>query len=164
MFEVFDNGKSLGVTTKVDNVKDEEVFAATPEEALKDDRFSKGTFDLSKGPHKITIKATGPYEAGTAAIRVLDHDNVAFHKKNKHHHDGDDEDNDDDDNDDDDDDEDDDDEDDHKKKWNKDDDEDEDEKNKWEKKPTNEDIDLSHTVTYTKTKWVKAHHHKPTPY
>ncbi|CAO0797549.1 unnamed protein product [Mucor circinelloides] len=95
-FEVFDNGKSLGMTTKVDALKDEEVFAATPEEALNDDRFSKGIFDLAKGEHKITIKAMGPYEAGTAAIRILDHANVDFHKKGgKDHHDDDDKDDDD---------------------------------------------------------------------
>lgn len=97
MFEIFDNGKSLGFTTKVDALKDEEVFAATPEEALNDERFSKGTFDLAKGEHKITIKAVGPYEAGTAAIRVLDHANVAFHKKEKDHDDDHDDDDDDDD-------------------------------------------------------------------
>ncbi|CAO3653069.1 unnamed protein product [Mucor fragilis] len=93
IFEVYDNGKSLGMTTKVDALKDEEVFAATPEEALNDDRFSKGIFDLAKGEHKITIKAMGPYEAGTAAIRMLDHANVDFHKKGgKGHHDDDDDD------------------------------------------------------------------------
>ncbi|KAL9540202.1 hypothetical protein MBANPS3_009819 [Mucor bainieri] len=98
IFEVFDNGKSLGMTTKVDALKDEEVFAATPEEALNDDRFSKGIFDLAKGEHKITIKAMGPYEAGTAAIRMLDHANVDFHKKKggKGDHDDDDEDDEDD--------------------------------------------------------------------
>ncbi|CEP14144.1 hypothetical protein [Parasitella parasitica] len=95
MFEVFDNGQSLGMTTKVDALKDEEVFAATPEEALNDDRFSKGIFDLAKGEHKITIKAVGPYEAGTAAIRVLDQGNVAFHKKSGHDDDDDEDDDDD---------------------------------------------------------------------
>lgn len=172
MFEIFDNGKSLGKTTKVEIAKDDQVFAATPEEALKDDRFSKGIFDLAKGEHKITIKASGPYEAGTAAIRVLDHANVAFHKKNKNHRGGDDDkkkhkgD---------------DDEEDNHKKWGKDDDDEDDErdshgrwrkggddgddedykygKHKWHKKPTHEEIDFSHTVTYTKTKWVK-----PTPH
>ncbi|KAG1116182.1 hypothetical protein G6F42_013756 [Rhizopus arrhizus] len=166
-FEVFDNGKSLGMTTKVDALKDEEVFAATPEEALNDDRFSKGIFDLAKGEHKITIKAMGPYEAGTAAIRILDHANVDFHKKGgKDHHDDDDKDDDDHD-----------DHDDHDDKkggkgrwhkggedhheeggWNKGGEDHEGgghKDGKWEhKRPTEEEIDLSHTITYTKTKWV----------
>ncbi|KAG0814132.1 hypothetical protein G6F19_005252 [Rhizopus arrhizus] len=105
-FEVFDNGKSLGTTSEVSAEADQEAFAATPEEALEDERFSKGVFTLEKGEHKITIKATGPYEAGTAAIRILDHANVAFHKKDDDdddddddkdwHHDDDDDDDDDD--------------------------------------------------------------------
>ncbi|CAO3631290.1 unnamed protein product [Mucor hiemalis] len=142
MFEVFDNGVSLGLTTKVDDNKDEEVFAATPEEALNDDRFSKGVFDLAKGDHKITIKAVGPYEAGTAAIRVLDHSNVAFHKKK-----GDDDDKEDDEDDEDEDEEEDDDKD--GKKWHE-----GDSKKKHHKLYPGAGLDLSHTFTVTKTKWV----------
>ncbi|KAI8992419.1 hypothetical protein BDB01DRAFT_778396 [Pilobolus umbonatus] len=82
MFEIFDNDMSLGYTSKVETTKDD-VFAATPEEALQDDRFSKGVFELSKGKHIITIKAEGPHEAGTAAIRVLNHAPVSFGKKKK---------------------------------------------------------------------------------
>ncbi|KAI9254665.1 hypothetical protein BY458DRAFT_549670 [Sporodiniella umbellata] len=62
-FEVFDNGQSLGFTSKVEAQADDKAFAATPEEALEDERFSRGEFTLEKGEHKITIKATGPYEA-----------------------------------------------------------------------------------------------------
>ncbi|GAA5809303.1 hypothetical protein MFLAVUS_002710 [Mucor flavus] len=203
MFEIFDNGKSLGMTTKVDAMKDDQVFAATPEEALKDDRFSKGVFDLAKGAHKITIKANGPYEAGTAAIRVLNHSNVAFHKKGGKH-DDDDEDDKDDKHHDDDDDEDDkhhDDDDDEDDKHHDDDDDDEDDKHHDHHDEDDDDkdyhkkggkggkggyggkggnggkggykqkgygpghghgpdkypiqnIDLSHTMTLTKTKWV----------
>ncbi|KAG1224649.1 hypothetical protein G6F68_020078 [Rhizopus microsporus] len=39
-FEVFDNGQSLGTTSTVEASVDEQVFAATPEEALDDERFS----------------------------------------------------------------------------------------------------------------------------
>lgn len=161
MFEVFDNGQSLGSTTKVDGKKDDDVFASTPEEALKDERFSKGVFDLDAGEHKITIKAVGPYEAGTAAIRILDHVNPAgFYKKGGHH---DEEDEDDDkewhkDDDDDD------------KEWHKDESEEKGDEDSWHKEiehknwkhkknPTSEEIDFEHTITYTKTKWIV---HKPT--
>lgn len=81
-FQVYDNGELLGETSEVEDAQDAEVFAATPEEALEDERFSKGTFDLEEGEHKITIKATGPYEAGTAAIRLVAKDQSQdLHKK-----------------------------------------------------------------------------------
>ena len=172
-FEIFDNGVSIGTTNKVDVNKDEQVFAATPEEALNDERFSKGVFDLAKGSHVITIKATGPYEAGTAAIRLMDRAGIAFLKKsdkNKHDDDkddGDDKDDDDKDDDDKDDDKDQDDEDEEKdygdkkkkKKWGK-------KKSYHHKEEEEEDkypghgLDLSHTITITKTKTVvvKATH------
>lgn len=135
MFEVFDNGKSLGTTTKVSNQKDQDLFASVPEEAILDERFSKGTFDLTVGEHKITIKAIGPYESGTAAIRLLDQTSaVGFYKKVDSNDGGDE----------------------------KEDGDDEESKNKgkgrehkkndWkDMKPTSEDIDLDHTITLTKT-------------
>ncbi|ORY96861.1 hypothetical protein BCR43DRAFT_524892 [Syncephalastrum racemosum] len=84
-FEIYDNDKLLGKTSEVEQNKDDQVFAATPEEALEDERYSKGTFDLEEGEHKITIKASGPYEAGTAAIRLIDgvDQNVLTKKKSK---------------------------------------------------------------------------------
>ncbi|KAI9280757.1 hypothetical protein BY458DRAFT_487309 [Sporodiniella umbellata] len=164
-FEIFDNGKLVGATSEVSGEADEKAFAATPEEALEDDRFSKGVFTLGKGEHKITIKATGPYEAGTAAIRLLDHAEVAFHKQSGGKDDDDEEDWHHDDKDDK--------EEwhkaDHDDGWNHDDDDDEDYEEEWEQEyeekywhdgddmyPPFYDLDLSHTITVTKTVWVDA--------
>lgn len=145
MFEIFDNGKSLGTTSKVDGKKDEDIFAGTPEEALLDERFSKGTFDLAAGKHKITVKAVGPYEAGTAAIRVLDQGitSTGFYKKGGDEDDDEEEDGEGGD----------------EKKWHKGGDDDEGDKKWKDKHPTSEEIDLEHTITKTKTKWIV---HKPT--
>ncbi|KAI8087031.1 uncharacterized protein B0P05DRAFT_19600 [Gilbertella persicaria] len=87
MFEIFDNGVSLGITSSVEQIEDDEGFASTPEQALSDDRFSKGIFELAKGAHKITIKATGPYQAGAAAIRLLDQvADVSFYRSRYRSH------------------------------------------------------------------------------
>ncbi|KAL4209857.1 hypothetical protein AB4K20DRAFT_1852636 [Rhizopus microsporus] len=92
VFEVFDNGISLGTTSEVEEIAGEEVFAATPEEALEDERFSKGVFTLEKGEHKITIKATGPYEAGGKHWGKknkgwFEHDSYKGHDNHKEHKD-----------------------------------------------------------------------------
>ncbi|KAI7882555.1 hypothetical protein K492DRAFT_206019 [Lichtheimia hyalospora FSU 10163] len=82
-FKIYDNGNLIGETSQVDSEQDESVYAATPEEALENDQFSKGTFDIAQGDHSITIKASGPYDAGTAAIRLIQEpsQNQQLHKK-----------------------------------------------------------------------------------
>ncbi|KAF7728215.1 hypothetical protein EC973_006496 [Apophysomyces ossiformis] len=178
VFEVYDNGKLLGQTSAVERIQDGEVYAATPEEALKDSRFSNGIFPLSQGQHKLSIKAMSPYDAGTAAIRLVrensqqqrlytDKKNKKKYRKGKkgkkgHKWHGDDDDDDDDD---------------YWKKrkgkgrWYHHKDYDEDDEKDWDggddKLPWGQQqdgfvvgwghpVDLSHTITYTKTQWVKA--------
>ncbi|KAF7729762.1 hypothetical protein EC973_003840 [Apophysomyces ossiformis] len=71
MFQVFDNDRHIGQTSVVMMTEDDDTFAETPEDALMDSRFSRGIFRLDSGPHRIVIKANGPFDAGTAAIRLL---------------------------------------------------------------------------------------------
>ncbi|KAG0168890.1 hypothetical protein DFQ30_004203 [Apophysomyces sp. BC1015] len=71
MFRIYDNDNYLGQTSTVMPVEDDDTFASTPEDALMDNRFSKGLFELGRGAHRIVIKAKGPYDAGTAAIRLI---------------------------------------------------------------------------------------------
>ncbi|CAO3576250.1 unnamed protein product [Absidia cylindrospora] len=80
MFDVYDNGKQIGSSSKVVYDEDVETYAATPQEALTDDHFSKGSFNLDKGQHNITILAHGPYEAGSAAIRLVQRTNLVLAK------------------------------------------------------------------------------------
>ncbi|CAO3614827.1 unnamed protein product [Cunninghamella blakesleeana] len=58
-FEIFDRDQSLGITS-VPNTShgdySSDVHCDDPEEALKDDRYSKGGILLPAGCHKITIK------------------------------------------------------------------------------------------------------------
>jgi hypothetical protein len=70
-YSIYDNGILLGNTSKV-NV-DQNAFAETPQDAVKDGRFSVGVFKLAKGNHKITFKVASPYVSGSAAIRLLKH-------------------------------------------------------------------------------------------
>lgn len=102
MFEIYDNDVLLGKTSEVDASQDDQVYAATPEEALNDERYSKGTFALGQGEHRIAIKAKSPYEAGTAAIRLIQEQDQNVLKKSK------------------------------KKGWDDDDDDDDDKKGDWE--------------------------------
>jgi hypothetical protein len=93
IFEVFDNGVSLGKTSTPGNSDD---FASSGEEALAKEGFSKGIFDLAAGEdHKITIEAIGTHNEGTVAIRLLGDENRAFihmvkrsedHYHHHHHH------------------------------------------------------------------------------
>jgi hypothetical protein len=68
-----DNGKSIGKTSELEmNPEAEPVYAATPEEALEDLRFSKAAYPLEAGAHEITIKvADSVNENGTGAVRVV---------------------------------------------------------------------------------------------
>ncbi|KAI7858571.1 hypothetical protein BDC45DRAFT_311776 [Circinella umbellata] len=69
-FEIMDNGKVIGMTSEVTN--DKEAFAATPEEALQDERFSHAVFDLAPGKHEITINVANSQSAdGTGAVRLV---------------------------------------------------------------------------------------------
>jgi hypothetical protein len=80
MFDVYDHGKLLGSSSKVVYDENVETYAATPQEALLDDHFSKGAFSLEKGNHNITIKAHGPYQVGSAALRLLQRTNLVLAK------------------------------------------------------------------------------------
>ncbi|KAI8336152.1 hypothetical protein BC941DRAFT_453259 [Chlamydoabsidia padenii] len=80
MFDVYDHGKILGSSQKVVYDENIETYAATPQEALLDDHFSKGTFSLDKGAHNITILAHGPYQVGSAALRLLQRTNLVLAK------------------------------------------------------------------------------------
>ncbi|ORZ18041.1 hypothetical protein BCR42DRAFT_391538 [Absidia repens] len=69
VFHLFDNGYSLGKTTRpTSNVNGDVEYAETPERALADmhHRFSKGQVLLSEGDHFITIKVLKS-SANTAA-------------------------------------------------------------------------------------------------
>lgn len=66
---VYDNGALLGTTSQVKS--DHKLFAKTPEDAVKDGRFSMGIFKLAKGSHRITFTVETPYASGSAAIRLL---------------------------------------------------------------------------------------------
>ncbi|KAI9318743.1 hypothetical protein BX666DRAFT_1537447 [Dichotomocladium elegans] len=91
-FEVMDNGVALGSTSNASS--DEGLFANTPEDALQDERFSHGTFELAAGDHEITVKvANSPYPDGTGALRIVqkvqalykgdDDDDDDYHDKKK---------------------------------------------------------------------------------
>ncbi|ORZ16865.1 hypothetical protein BCR42DRAFT_21975 [Absidia repens] len=80
MFDVFDNGKKLGSSSNVVYDENVETYAATPQEALSDDHFSKGAFSLEKGKHNITVMAHGPYEVGSAALRLVQRTNLVLAK------------------------------------------------------------------------------------
>lgn len=93
IYEVMDNGKSIGKTSEVQDAAD--LYAATPEEALEDERFSKAAYPLEAGAHNITIKVTDSLnENGTGAIRIVQK-MQSFHKKGGKKDDDDDEDDDD---------------------------------------------------------------------
>ncbi|CAO3598660.1 unnamed protein product [Absidia cylindrospora] len=78
-FHLFDNGYSLGKTTRpASNVNEDVAYAETPERALADvhHRFSKGQVLLSEGDHDITIKvlkssANTDATASGGAIRLI---------------------------------------------------------------------------------------------
>ncbi|CEP09079.1 hypothetical protein [Parasitella parasitica] len=111
VYEIMDNGISIGKTSNVEDAA--ELFATTPQEALEDERFSKAAYPLGAGAHEITIKvASSLNENGTGAIRIVQN-MQSFHKKggkkdddedddNKEHDDGDEDDDEDDDEDEDD--------------------------------------------------------------
>lgn len=90
-FEVMDNGKSIGKTSKVQqDVNVIDLYAATPEEALKDGRFSKAVYPLEAGSHKITIKvADSLSENGTGAIRIVQKVQSFYKKRSVKDDDGD---------------------------------------------------------------------------
>lgn len=68
-----DNGKSIGKTSDLElSSNAEPLYAATPEEALQDARFSNAAYPLEAGAHEITIKvADSINENGTGALRVV---------------------------------------------------------------------------------------------
>lgn len=70
---MFDNGVSIGKTTKLDPVASDKFFyAATPEEALYNTRFSQASYPLDAGVHLINIAvADSTNESGTGAVRVV---------------------------------------------------------------------------------------------
>ncbi|KAI8989970.1 hypothetical protein BDB01DRAFT_779578 [Pilobolus umbonatus] len=71
MYELMDNGVSLGMTSEVESVE-ESPYAATPEEAFLDARFSKASYNLEAGHHEITIKVANPLgEYGSGAVRLV---------------------------------------------------------------------------------------------
>ncbi|KAI7861833.1 hypothetical protein BDF14DRAFT_1746602 [Spinellus fusiger] len=139
VFVVYDNDTVIGETSAIPESADKEVFAGTPEAALSDDRFSQGVFPLAVGAHKISIFAKSPYEAGTAAIRMMTSFQQALYKKGKWDHGGDD------------------DEEDEDEEEEEEEGEEEEGLHQW---PTanhykkTQDVDYSHTITLTKTKWI----------
>ncbi|ORY91854.1 hypothetical protein BCR43DRAFT_566186 [Syncephalastrum racemosum] len=69
-YEILDNGVPLGMTSEAN--EDQGAFVGTPEEALADERFSHGNFQLAEGKHEITINvADSPYADGMGAVRVV---------------------------------------------------------------------------------------------
>ncbi|KAI8331611.1 hypothetical protein EDC96DRAFT_32491 [Choanephora cucurbitarum] len=77
IFELYDNDQLVGSTSDTNDLS---IFKATPEEAVKEDGFSKGLFLLTEGSHTITIKALSPHTKGTGAIRLLNTNGpVDFH-------------------------------------------------------------------------------------
>ncbi|KAI9304789.1 hypothetical protein BJ944DRAFT_266284 [Cunninghamella echinulata] len=101
MFEIFDNGASLGKTSVPSDMKNQ-VHVNDPENCLSDDRFSRGQIVLHPGHHRITIKIIKKtYAEGRGALRLV---YASGHKSDGgdkyhhggYHHDGDWDDNDDD--------------------------------------------------------------------
>ena len=90
-FEMKGNGKSIGKISEVQqNVNAADPHVATPEEALKDERFLKAAYPLEAGLHKIIIKVADSLdENGTGAIRIVQKMQF-FRKKGRrkddHHH------------------------------------------------------------------------------
>ncbi|KAG2209812.1 hypothetical protein INT47_001961 [Mucor saturninus] len=75
VFEVIDNGKSIGRTSELEDTMNSEgvAYVTTPEEALDDERFSKAGYLLDAGKHEITIKiAESLHQNGTGAVRVVE--------------------------------------------------------------------------------------------
>jgi hypothetical protein len=70
-FQIYDNKVWIGVTSKVEELRDLRGVAERPEDAIGNLHFSQGVFGLSAGVHLIKIKATGPYHGGTGAIRLV---------------------------------------------------------------------------------------------
>lgn len=104
VFEVIDNGKSIGKTSELQITPGTEpLYAATPEEAFEDARFSKAAYLLEAGAHEITIKvADSVNENGTGAVRVVQKIQSLWGKKHEKHDDDDEDDEDNDDEEDDD--------------------------------------------------------------
>ncbi len=69
IFEVFNNGTSLGLTNSV--AYNPSGSAPTPDDGFADPAYSKGIFTLSSGLYDIFIKASAsPYGGGSVALRV----------------------------------------------------------------------------------------------
>lgn len=61
------------------------MFAATPEEALEDPHFSKASYPLEPGFHKITVQVFDSANIdGTGAVRIVSKmQAAAYGKRNK---------------------------------------------------------------------------------
>ncbi|KAI9256176.1 hypothetical protein BY458DRAFT_578903 [Sporodiniella umbellata] len=69
-YEVLDNGNILASTSNV--ASSQEAFAATPEQALEDERFSRANIPLAAGKHDIVINVqSSQSENGSGAIRLV---------------------------------------------------------------------------------------------
>ncbi len=69
IFEVFNNGKSLGLTNFVPHIPSGN--APTPDAGFANPAYSKGIFTLSSGLYNIfIIPAASPYGGGSVALRV----------------------------------------------------------------------------------------------
>ncbi|KAI8384386.1 uncharacterized protein BYT42DRAFT_643207 [Radiomyces spectabilis] len=79
IFEIMDNGMSLGMTSSANTTS---AYAATPEEALQNRMFSRGAFALEQGKHQINVKiATSANKMGTGALRIVPKAQALYNKK-----------------------------------------------------------------------------------
>lgn len=70
-YQVFDGARSLGRTSRPSPADDCADFTDSPDAALGDPDFSRGTFAVGKGRHALQLLAlASPYGAATSAFRL----------------------------------------------------------------------------------------------
>ncbi|KAI9263057.1 hypothetical protein BY458DRAFT_240671 [Sporodiniella umbellata] len=91
VYEIMDNGEAVGLTSDAAN---EDIFAASPEQALKNEGFSKANIPLAAGKHEITISVAGSSsDNGSGAVRLVQNVQALYKgasgdwDEGKHHHD-----------------------------------------------------------------------------
>ncbi|KAG1448781.1 hypothetical protein G6F56_008847 [Rhizopus delemar] len=80
VYEIMDNGEVVTLTS--DSTAANDLYAATPEQALENEGFSKANIPLAAGKHEITINVAGAVsDSGSGAVRLVQNVQALFKEK-----------------------------------------------------------------------------------
>ncbi|CAO3700092.1 unnamed protein product [Rhizopus stolonifer] len=80
VYEIMDNGEVVTLTS--DSTAADDLYAATPEQALENEGFSKANIPLAAGKHEITINVAGAVSnSGSGAVRLVQNVQALFKEK-----------------------------------------------------------------------------------